>query len=231
MKLKINHLTVGGQAQSKISPEDILNTRRHVISGDWTAINKCTCTLTDLGLRHNGSGLVWLGSGVSVHQADHDAGVSGKDKTSGSVNGLPWDLVCQWTEYTTRLSFAVSIPAEVRRQFYQNDAEFGVAMRKAGYVPVRTRKLTGKKDSFWLYRITGNDKGVCPEEPAEHKASHVFVQTSNKPRKAFKRLVVDGKWLYVYDDHVRFLTKKRHRIDGVRVQGFTAKGLRVEVVA
>lgn len=231
MKLKNTAFTGGDQTHSEFCQADINAIRKHVISGDWTAINNRTCTLTDLGLRHNGSGLVWLDSGLSVHQADHDAGVSGKDKTVQSVNGLPWDLVCQWTEYTTRQSFAVSIPAEVRRQFYQNDAEFGVAMRKAGYVPVRTRKLTGKKDSFWLYRVTGNDKGVCPDEPAAQKASHVFVQTSNKPRKAFKRLVVDGKWLYVYDDHVRFLTKKRHRIDGVRVQGYTAKGLRVEVVA
>lgn len=155
-----------------------------------------------------------------------------KSDISGiTVNGLPFELVDAWNEFTTKRSFVVQISTELRRQYFNDDAEFGRAMRKAGYVPVRTRQLTGKKESFWLYRITGNDKGVCPEESSADKASRVFVQTSNKPRKAFKRLVVDGKWLYVYDDHVRFLTKKRHRVDGVRVQGYTAKGLRVEAVA
>lgn len=150
---------------------------------------------------------------------------------SATVNGLPFDLVCQWSEYPTKNSFAVSVPVEVRRQYYADDSAFSQAMRKAGYVPVRTRKLTGKLSSFWLYRVTGLDKGGCTAEPAAHKASHVFVQVSTKPRKAFKHLAIDGKWLYVYDDHVRFLTRKRVRIDGKQVTGYTAKGLRVEVVA
>lgn len=148
-----------------------------------------------------------------------------------TVNGLPYELVDAWNEFTTKRSFAVQISTELRRQFFTNDAEFGKAMRKAGYVPVRTRQLTGKDARFWLYRVTGNDKGVVAEEPAAQRASHVFVQVTIKPRKAFKHLVVDGKWLHVYDDHVRFLTKKRVRVDGKQVTGFTAKGLRVEVVA
>ena len=155
-----------------------------------------------------------------------------KPITSGIlVNGLPIELVRQWTEYPTKQSFAVSVSTEVRRQHYPNDAAFGKAMRAAGYVPVRTRKLTGKKDSFWLYRKTVNDKGVCPQEPAIHKACSVFVQVSEQPKKAFKRVAVDGKWLNVYADHIRFLTKKRVRVEGKQVMGYTAKGLPVEVLA
>lgn len=155
-----------------------------------------------------------------------------KPITSGIlVNGLPIELVRQWTEYPTKQSFAVSVSTEVRRQYYLNDAAFGKAMRAAGYVPVRTRKLTGKKDSFWLYRKTVNDKGVCPQEPAPHKVCSVVVQTMMKPHPWFKHIALDGKWQYVYADHIRFLTKKRHRVDGVRVQGYTAKGVLVEVLA
>ncbi|EOX8574339.1 Uncharacterised protein [Salmonella enterica subsp. indica] len=61
---------------------DILEVRRQVISGDWSHINRGEYTLTDLGLRHNGNGLVWLRSGVSVHEADHDEGFSGKARVS-----------------------------------------------------------------------------------------------------------------------------------------------------
>lgn len=146
------------------------------------------------------------------------------------VNGLPFEFVGQWTEYWTKRSFAVSISVELRRQYYPDDAVFSKAMREAGYVPVRTRKLTGKDARFWLYRVTGNDKGVVVAESAPRKDSHVFVQVSYTPRKAFKRLAVDGKWLHVYDDHVRFLTKKRVRVDGKQVTGYTAKGLCVKVL-
>lgn len=147
------------------------------------------------------------------------------------VNGLPLSMVHQWQEYQTKRTFAVSVPVELRRQYYPDDATFGKAMREAGYTPVRTRKLTGKKDSFWLYRVTGNDKGVCPVEPAPRKASAPVVQTMTKPHPWFKRVALDGKWQHVYADHIRFLTKKRHRVDGVRVQGYTAGGLTVEVIA
>ncbi|WP_279203423.1 hypothetical protein [Obesumbacterium proteus] len=146
------------------------------------------------------------------------------------VNVLPIELVRQWVEFWTKQSFAVSVPTELRRQYYPDDAAFGKAMREAGYVPVRTRKLTGKKDSFWLYRKTVNDKGVCPQEPSPHKVCSVVVQTMTKPHPWFKHIALDGKWQYVYADHIRFLTKKRHRVDGVRVQGYTAKGVLVEVL-
>ncbi|MBU2671768.1 MULTISPECIES: hypothetical protein [Hafnia] len=152
--------------------------------------------------------------------------------TSGIlVNGLPIELVRQWTEYPTKQSFAVSVSTEVRRQHYPNDAVFSEAMREAGYLPVRTRKLTGKDGRFWLYRVTGKDKGVVAEKPAPHKACSVFVQVSEQPRKAFKRVAVDGKWLNVYADHIRFLTKKRVRVEGKQVMGYTAKGLLVVVLA
>lgn len=146
------------------------------------------------------------------------------------VNGLPIELVRQWAEYWTKQSFAVLVPTELRRQYYLDDAAFGKALREAGYVPVRSWKLTGKKKSFWLYRKTGNDKGVCPaEKPINNKLRH-FVQVSKRPQKAFKRVAVDGKWLHVYDDHIRFLTKKRVRVDGKQVTGYTAKGVRLEVL-
>ncbi|MCE9886532.1 hypothetical protein [Obesumbacterium proteus] len=152
--------------------------------------------------------------------------------TSGIlVNGLHIELVRQWIEYPTKQSFAVSVSTEVRRQYYLNDAAFSEAMREAGYLPVRTRKLTGKDGRFWLYRATGKDKGVVAEKTAPHKACSVFVQVSEQPRKAFKRVAVDGKWLSVYADHIRFLTKKRVRVEGKQVMGYTAKGLLVEVLA
>jgi len=62
--------------------EVITAARQRVISGDWSPINKGDYTLTDLGLRHNGGGLVWLRSGVSVHEAESDEGFSGKAKAS-----------------------------------------------------------------------------------------------------------------------------------------------------
>ena len=87
------------------------------------------------------------------------------------VNGLPFEFVGQWQEYPTKRSFAVSVSTELRRQYYPDDATFGKAMREAGYIPVRTRKLTGKLASYWLYRVTGDDKGVCTAEPTPRKAS------------------------------------------------------------
>ena len=146
------------------------------------------------------------------------------------VNGLPIELVRQWEEFWTKQSFAVSVPTELRRQYYSDDAAFGQAMREAGYVPVRTKKLTGKQESFWLYRVTRNDKGVCKSENHINNELRHFVQVSLTPQKAFKLAAVDGQWLYVYDDHIRFLTKKRVRVDGKQVTGYTAKGVRLEVL-
>ncbi len=81
------------------------------------------------------------------------------------VNGLPFEFVGQWQEYPTKRSFAVSVSTELRRQYYPDDATFGKAMREAGYIPVRTRKLTGKLASYWLYRVTGDDKGYAQQNP------------------------------------------------------------------
>ncbi|MDA5535836.1 MULTISPECIES: hypothetical protein [Yersinia] len=148
-----------------------------------------------------------------------------------NVNGLPIEFVGQWTEYWTKQSFAISVPANIRRQYYPDDSAFSVAMRKAGYVPVRTRKLTGKDGRFWLYRVTGKDKGVVAPVPANSKAYNPFVQVSHKPRYGYNEVALDGKLLHVYGDHIRLLTKKRVRVNGKQVQGYTAKGLRVEVVA
>ncbi|WP_241810722.1 hypothetical protein [Serratia sp. 14-2641] len=156
---------------------------------------------------------------------------SNKAAISGvQVNGLPIELVRQWAEFWTKQSFAVSVPTELRRQYYPDDAAFGKAMRGAGYVPVRTKKITGKDARFWLYRKTGNDKGSSLDCDNKNKELMRVVQASNKPQKAFKPVAVDGQRLYVYDDHLRFLTKKRHRVDSVRIQGYTAKGVRLEVL-
>ncbi|WP_145559380.1 hypothetical protein [Yersinia bercovieri] len=147
-----------------------------------------------------------------------------------NVNGLPIEFVDQWTEYWTKQSFAISVPANIRRQYYPDDSAFSVAMRKAGYVPVRTRKLTGKDGRFWLYRVTGKDKGVVAPVPANSKAYNPFVQVSHKPRYGYNEVALDGELLHVYGDHIRLLTKKRVRVNGKQVQGYAAKGLRVEVM-
>ncbi|EAX3722623.1 hypothetical protein CGN74_01370 [Salmonella enterica] len=163
--------------------------------------------------------------------ASQSKGLSVAGSKEPDVNGLPLSLVDQWQEYQTKRTFAVSVSTELRRQYYPDDAAFGKAMRKAGYVPVRTRELTGKQERFWLYRVTGNNKGVCTAETALYKASEPVVQTMSKPHPWFKRVALDGKWQYVYADHIRFLTRKRHRVDGVRVQGYTTAGLIMEVIA
>ncbi|WP_426576596.1 hypothetical protein ACP179_19745 [Xenorhabdus stockiae] len=154
-----------------------------------------------------------------------------QNQTSGIlVNGLPIELVSQWIEIWTKQSFAVSVSNELRRQYYKNDTEFSLVMRKAGYVPVRTKKLTGKEQQFWLYRVTGNDKGVSTNKNNKINRFIPFVQYSKRPIRTFERIAVDGQWLYVYADHIRFLTKKCHRVEGVRVQGYTAKGIELREV-
>ncbi len=128
-------------------------------------------------------------------------------------------------------------------------------MGRLGYVKIRTRKITGRKEAFWIYRsaekglsaaekqplmdasysdvvkrISRGKQEVCPEGAAPHKASEPFVQVSHKPRYGYNEVALDGKLLHVYGDHIRLLTKKRVRVNGKQVQGYTAKGLRVEVV-
>lgn len=332
---KLSALSGQGLAQPVASLHDISATRKQVISGDWSPINRGEYTLTDLGLRHNGNGLVWLCSGMSVHEADHDEGFGGKAKVSfdyhegvcparpadskgfsRGVHSHKVDSYClhiltsspSWVEYWHRndgkalTTFAVQVLTNERQEAFdgwviyrhpqqmdkytvihqeqdkhliqeyvkrgwkcestyelsllvKNDAEFGRLMARLGYVKVRTRKITGKKESFWLYRsaekglsaadkqpkvdvsyaavvrrVSRGKQEVCPQDPAPHKSFPPVVQTMTKPHPWFKRVALDGKWQYVYADHIRFLTKKRHRVDGVRVQGYTAGGLKVEAI-
>ncbi|ECG0708657.1 hypothetical protein DL122_24015, partial [Salmonella enterica subsp. salamae] len=224
---------------------DILEVRRQVISGDWSPINRGEYTLTDLGLRHNGNGLVWLRSGVSVHEADHDEGFSGKVRVSfdyhegvcparpedgagfsRGVHSHKVDSYClhiltsspSWVEYWHRndgkalTTFAAQVLTNERQEAFdgwviyrhpqqmdkytviheerdkyliqeyvkrgwkcestyelsllvKNDAEFGRLMARLGYVKVRTRKITGKKESFWLYRSAEKGLGAADKQP------------------------------------------------------------------
>ncbi|CAK8736443.1 hypothetical protein SODG_000156 [Sodalis praecaptivus] len=75
------------------------------------------------------------------------------------------------------------------------------------------------------------NEGLCADKQLSKKGFIPFVQASKNERFGFKHVAVDGKWLYVYADHIRFLTRKRHRVNGVRVQGYTANGVRVDMVA
>lgn len=333
---ELNALSGQVFAQSETVQQDVSDVSKQVISGNWLPINRGDYTLIDLGLRHNGSGIVWLRSGVSVHEADRDEGFSGKAKSSfdyhegvcptrpadgmgfsRGVHSHKVDSYClhiltsspAWVEYWHRndgkalTTFAVQVLTNERQDAFdgwvvcrhpqqidkytviheerdkyliqeyvsrgwkcesiyelsllvKNDAEFGRLMARLGYVKVRTRKITGKKESFWLYRsvekglsaadkqpkvdgcyasvvhrVSRGKQEVCPQESSLQKACSVVVQTMTKPHPWFKRVALDGKWQYVYADHIRFLTKRRHRVDGVRVQGFTAGGLKVEVLA
>jgi hypothetical protein len=87
MKLKNTAILGQGQTRPKISQDELTEICRHVISGDWSAINAGVCTLADLGLRHCGSGLVWLRSGESVYKAENDTGFSGVEKNSADYHG------------------------------------------------------------------------------------------------------------------------------------------------
>lgn len=309
MKLKNTAFTGGDQTHSELCQTDITAIRKHVISGDWTAINNHTCTLTDLGLRHNGSGLVWLGSGVSVHEADVDTGFGGSDKVSFDYHNPLWsvnslknngestpvqcqniDSYCQniifsctgYREFCRRkdgkplATFAVQIEPQQRKaapaewviyrspnkcdkyellhlkrhaglikeyecqgwkreplgyvgDVIRDNAEFGRLMMRLGYVQVRTRKITGKKETFWLYRSSHRelviDTPLRPQEPLPRKVSCVTVQASESERFAFKRVAVDGRYLWVYADHIRFLKKIRTRVNGKQVQGYSAQNV------
>ncbi|CDG20594.1 conserved protein of unknown function [Xenorhabdus poinarii G6] len=298
-----------GLAHSENRMNDISIIRKAVISGDWSSINKGICTLTDLGLRHNGQGLVWLNSGVSVHEAECDTGLTGKDKQSyeyhsevRTVNQLKSNdyygfvqlkdidsyalniIASISSEYHTRkngvplATFALLIdqtqrkqavdnwvlyrnpkqpdkytilnkqhhhelakcyqakgwkcePLEYLSRLIRNDAEFSRLMRRLGYIKVRTRQITGKINDVWVYR--NNEKGireVRTKEISKINRFTPFVQYAKRPVRTFERIAVDGQWLYVYADHIRFLTKKRHRVEGTRVQGYTAQGIELREV-
>jgi hypothetical protein len=114
-------------------------------------------------LRHNGNGLVWLRSGVSVHEADHDAGISGKDKTKGRVNGLPFELSASGRN--TRLNAALPF------QYLRN---YGASITRTMPHSVRqcmrlvmfgAHSQTDRKDGVWLY-VTGSDKGLSQQNRA-----------------------------------------------------------------
>lgn len=296
---------------------DISLARRDVINGNWTVINDRTYTLTGLGLRHNGSGLVWAKSGESVRKVDHDTGFSGAYAISDDyhakldgkrpletyvltrgVHAHKVDDLCfgvlhrsgAMIEYTHRsngarlATHAVRIPNHDKQhafkgfyifrspsdehyymllheeldrtiieaclsQGYSCEStyelslvvatahEFSLFMERCGYIPIQTRQITGKQERFWVYRGNRKSKGhdeilaPAPQEVAPRKVCSRVVQLSHKPRKAFKPVALDGQNVYIYDDHERFLTKKRHRVNGIRVQGYTAKGLTVEVIA
>lgn len=331
---KLSALSGQGLAQSEVGQPDISAIRKRVISGDWSPINNNEYMLTDLGLRHNGSGLLWLRSGMSVHEADHDEGFSGKAKVSfdyhegvcparpadtkgfsRGVHSHKVDSYClhiitsspSWVEYWHRndgkalTTFAVQVLTNERQEAFdgwviyrhpqqmdkytvihqerdkyliqeyvkrgwkcestyelsllvKNDAEFGRLMARLGYIKVRTRKITGKKESFWLYRsaekglnaadkqpkvdvsyaavvrrVSRGKQEVCPQESAPRKASAVTVQASESERFAFKRVAVDGRYLWVYADHIRFLKKIRTRVSGKQVQGYSAKKVNLDV--
>ncbi|WP_406706420.1 hypothetical protein [Sodalis sp.] len=271
--------------------------------------------MTNLGLRHNGNGHVWLHSGVSVHEADSDTGLAGSDKVSheyhrglrtdnrlnskdyfGFVHPHKIDDYClniltnsaaraifeQRKDGKPLATFALQFSVNERKKavdgwaLYRNpiqpdkytifdtkrypglasvyerkgwerepvnyfayiirdNAEFSKLMGRLGYVRVRTRKITGLLETFWLYRSTRHeltkDAPLCTDNQLSKKAFIPFVQASKNERFGFKHVAVDGKWLYVYADHIRFLTRKRHRVNGVRVQGYTANGVRVDMVA
>ncbi|WGM06637.1 hypothetical protein QE197_25030 (plasmid) [Arsenophonus nasoniae] len=58
-----------------------------------------------------------------------------------------------------------------------------------------------------------------------------LVQYEKQPMKAFKHILVDGEYRYVYEDHIHFLTKKRQRIAGKQLTGYTAKGVEMREIS
>lgn len=277
--------------------------REAVISGNWSVINNGICTLTDLGLRHNGNGLVWINSGVSVHEAETDTGLTGQDKQSydyhselrtanrlksndyygfvqpKDIDSYALNIICKVSQQFTErkdgsplTSFALLIDQQARKEavdnwilyrhpkqgdkytilnkhhprglikIYQaknwqaeplryignllrNNAEFSKLMKRLGYTKVRTRKITGKLNDFWIYRCKERIVNeLRTKENIKNNKLIRFVQYVNQPIKAFKHILVDGKYYYVYEDHIHFLTKKRQRIAGKQLTGYTAKG-------
>ncbi|MFS1584133.1 MAG: hypothetical protein ACL7AY_16140 [Candidatus Arsenophonus phytopathogenicus] len=288
---------------------DIFNRRKAVISGNWSVINNGICTLTDLGLRHDGNGLVWLNSGISVHEANSDIGLTGQDKQSydyhsevrtanrlksndyygfvqpKDIDSYALNIICKigqsFSERKDGLplaTFALLIDQQARKQavdnwtlyrhpkqgdkytilnkYYhrglikiyeakdwqaeplryignliRNDAEFSKLMKRLGYIKVRTRKITGKLNDFWIYRCKEKSlKQVRTKEIIKNNKLTPFVQYVNQPMKAFKHILVDGEYRYVYEDHIHFLAKKRQRIAGKQLTGYTAKGVEMREI-
>ncbi|WP_334469951.1 hypothetical protein [Arsenophonus sp. PmNCSU2021_1] len=289
---------------------NIFNRQKAVISGNWSVINNGICTLTDLGLRHNGNGLVWLNSGISVHEADSDIGLTGQDKQSydyhsevrttnrlenndyyefvqpkdidsyalniiGKVNknfterkdGSPLatfallidqqarkQAVDNWTLYRhpkqgdkytilnkyyhlglIKIHEAKDWQAEPLRyigNLIRNNAEFSKLMKRLGYTKVRTRKITGKLNDFWIYRCKERRVNeLRTKETIKNNKLIRFVQYTKQPMRAFKHILVDSEYRYVYEDHIHFLTKKRQRIAGKQLTGYTAKGVEMREIS
>ncbi|WP_052044854.1 hypothetical protein WH390_07805 [Candidatus Arsenophonus nilaparvatae] len=262
-----------------------------------------------MGLRHDGNGLVWLNSGISVHEADSDIGLTGQDKQSydyhsevrttnqlknndyyefvqpKDIDSYALNIICKVSKnFTERkdgsplATFALLIDQQARKQavdnwtlyrhpkqgdkytilnkyhhrglikiykakdwqaeplrytgnLIRNDAEFSKLMKRLGYIKVRTRKITGKLNDFWIYRCKEKTlKQVRTKETFKNNKLIRFVQYVNQPMKAFKHILVDGKYYYVYEDHIHFLTKKRQRIAGKQLTGYTAKGVEMREI-
>ncbi len=313
MKLKETAILGQGQTRPKISPNELTEIRRHVISGDWSAINAGIRSLADLGLRHSGKGLVWAKSGESVFKADSDTGYSKMEQASldyhgglcpGSALILKDNILDVQTQHIDNYCHGIIFSSPAYREFryrkngkplatyavqidptqrkaapaswiiyrhprqqekysllhvtrhadlikececqgwkrepigylgnvVRDNAEFGLLMGRLGYVRVRTAQISGRKECFWLYRTTSLEaKGntpLCPQERGPHKASPVTVQASETKRFAFTRVAVDGRYLWVYDDHIRYLKKIRTRIGGKQVQGYSAKNSKLVI--
>ncbi|MFS1538908.1 MAG: hypothetical protein ACL7BU_09635 [Candidatus Phlomobacter fragariae] len=283
---------------------DVFNLRKAVISGNWSAINNGLCTLTDLGLKHNGNGVVWLNSGVSVHEADSDIGLTGQDKQSydyhsevrtanrlksndyygfvqpKDIDSYALNIICKVSQQFTErkdgsplVTFALLIDQQARKEvvdnwilyrnpkqgdkytilnkYYhrglikiyeakdwqaeplryignliRNNAEFSKLMKRLGYIKVRTRKITGKLNDFWIYRCKERIiKELRTKEIIKNNRLKRIVQYTKQPMKAFKHILVDGEYRYVYEDHIHFLTKKRQRIASKQLTGYTAKAV------
>ena len=309
---KLSALTGQGFAQPEIGQKDVADIRKQVIGGNWSPINRGDYTLTDLGLRHNGNGLVWAKSGVSVREAESDEGFEGMYATSDDyhaklegkrpletyvmtrgVHAHKIDDLCfailhrsgALIEYThrsngTRLStHAYRIPLQDKQQAFNGyyifrspedennymvlhrdihkslveaclergwscestyelslvvstTHEFGLLMRRCGYRQIQTRKITGKYERFWIYRAGKKDKNLLSSVSAislNKIDKKITVQASETERFAFKRVAVDGRYLWVYADHICFLKKIRTRVDGKQVQGYTAKQINLMI--
>ncbi|CAK8737927.1 hypothetical protein SODG_001641 [Sodalis praecaptivus] len=259
MQLQKRELALPALAAPEIRPaeSDTATLRRHVISGDWTPINNGTCTLTNLGLRHNGNGLVWLHSGVSIHEADSDTGLTGSDKVSHEYHGglrayntlnnkdyfvfvhpekiddyclniLSNSSSChrfshrkdgkplatfalqfsinerkkaadgwvlyrnptqpdKYTVFDTKCYPALASVYEHKgwnresvnyfAQIIRDNAEFSKLMGRLGYVPVRTRKINGKWETFWLYR--SSRKEFTGNTPCEQRSPYQIRLSSH----------------------------------------------------
>uniref|UniRef100_A0A3B0M235 Uncharacterized protein n=1 Tax=Arsenophonus endosymbiont of Trialeurodes vaporariorum TaxID=235567 RepID=A0A3B0M235_9GAMM len=108
---------------------------------------------------------------------------------------------------------------------------FSKLMKRLGYTKVRTRKITGKLNDFWIYRCKERRVNeLRTKENIKNNELIRFAQYTKQPMTAFKHILVDGEYYYVYADHIHFLTKKRQRIAGKQLTGYTAKGVEMREI-